>query len=110
MSRFQPGDWITYLWGYEAEGDGECDVAAFVTSTSRHSKSNLTEDEARARVEAEHNGWRVTRPVTWWASTKEHREADFCECEEGGFCEEGRGKGAVTVLLCVSSQALETQQ
>lgn len=88
------GEWVHMPWGYE---DDHEETAALVAATSRH-KRRLTPDEIAAEIEL--RGRRYLRTVFWFGSTKAHREADFCECEPGGFCENGGGESWVEAVLC----------
>lgn len=91
MATMKPGDWITTLFGYD---DIE-NPFALVVATSRH-KRRMTRGEIDAKI----SGLSYARSVIWWASTKQHRENDACDCEEGAFCEDGGGVGWVEVVIC----------
>ena len=92
MATMKPGDWILMVFGYQ---DIE-NPTALVVATSRH-KRRMTKDEIDAKLNDRH---RYARTAIWWASTKQHRENDACECEEGSFCEDGGGTGWVEVVIC----------
>ena len=86
-TTFAPGDWCPSTFGYGG-------AHALVLATSRH-KRRMT----LAEIDRKMRGFVPMGRVTWHASTKQHREDEFCECDPGGFCARSDGMGWVEVLL-----------